>query len=200
MKIGFDIDGVIVDYTASIQQLLSDKYGITFQQLGVPYINPWNVEAYFPKLPQTILKDLHSYVCCNLDFVRNCVLRQSVLHIINTLHNEGHKLSIVTNRPEMLLRETMHRLGPFASCFESQAFYQQEERDYHKVKRCKKLQLDVLIDDQIDNLTKVAHNSDTKAILFNDEPWLHDVSVDRNHILVANSKTLMPLLQQLKRR
>lgn len=199
MKIGFDIDGVIVDYTASINALLRDKYGISVQELGIPYIDAWQIESYFPKLPKAVLEDIHAYVCCNLAFIRNCTLRKPVLAIIDQLHKQGHTLSIVTNRPKAMMRETLIRLYPFASCFQNAAFYEQESKDYNKVKRCRKLGLDVLIDDQLNNLTKVALETDTKALLFIEEPWLKDVKFDRNLIMSANNRTLMDTLQSLSR-
>jgi uncharacterized HAD superfamily protein len=202
MRIGFDIDGVIVDYHASLKEFLETKYGMTLQNIGVAFINPSNVESYYPKLSLEIIRGIQSYMCCcSIDFVRNGVLRQSVLDSIHKLYEAKHTLALVTNRGEKLKAETLKSLGTISKCFQYAAFACSADKDYYKVNRCKILQLDILIEDNINNLIKVAEKTLTHPVFFAEEPWLASTIPSRNHtITTTNSKHLIKTLDHINRR
>ena len=172
MRIGFDIDGVLVDYAASIENFLKRKYNLSYKDLGVEYLDIEDPHSCLSVIPNDMIVAIHNYKNSR-EFDETCVLRQAMIDIVKQLSDEGHRLYLVTNRNKEETTVTLKMLGPFLQYFRRAAFFDPAARDYFKIQRCVALRLDVYIDDQIRNAEHVA-DTGIKCIWFVEEPWLRN--------------------------
>ena len=90
MRIGFDIDGVLVNTTASLNNYLMKKYGASPRTYGLDYINMYEKDSYANIIPSDILEDL-SHFFWSADFINNPVIRRDVCNTIRNLSSISEK-------------------------------------------------------------------------------------------------------------
>jgi uncharacterized protein len=154
MNLGFDIDGVISNFTIRFNEVIKQKYGITLTDsemysyevnlvLGIPKVEVAEIVA------DTLKSDLP--------------LNPHAKEILDRLTAEGHTIYLLTARSESLSHYT-------ASWLKEKAIPYKEL--YHLVggqKSLARVDVDVIVEDSLDEALELTKK--VKHVLVYDQPW-----------------------------
>ena len=158
MKIALDIDDTLTN--------TREKQIILWKE----YIKKHPTKEYTEELPKEINAFDNEYISMFWDENREILSFETTFKekadiITNQLHKDGHKICIVTSRPEYKYKDLTNRLKNW---FKENNIYVDEIYTSIKDKGnfCKENNFDLIIDDSINHITK-ANELNIKTILFN---------------------------------
>jgi hypothetical protein len=169
MRIGFDFDNTIVDYTSVFTQI-ANHFGLKNEN------NPKNsIKYYFEEELDnpSSWKEVQLQVYCELiDNIKPC---DKFSNLINWLVNNNHDFFIVSHKTETIKsgNSISNLRGPARKWIENNLPNFKKERIFFessalaKVKKIKSLSLDFFVDDLITILNHHQFPKHTKKILFN---------------------------------
>lgn len=168
MRIGFDLDKVLVEHPPLIPDLMIEKL----------YKKKHNGELLYriPSRPEQIIRLASHYPLFRPPMREN-------LNFIKSLTQKNHHLFLISGRFGFLKHQTQELVEKyeFDKIFEKMFFNFENEQPHHfKNTVLQKLSLDVYVDDDI-HLLKYVASENTKTLFF----WLHPNS---------DKKTLLPNL------
>lgn len=166
MRIGIDVDDVIVSSLPAYSAALEERFGVTIP----PAEMGWEAFRRFPHIRLPELKAFFQELEA-ADFLGTRPLLPDARMAIETLRGRGHALYIVTGRTQWQAGATDRLLrrqgldGAFEGIFHKEG---RLTRDFKRAK-AKALALDVFMEDDLLTALAVAE-LDLKVVLF-DKPW-----------------------------
>ena len=172
MKIGFDLDGVLANFTDSFAAILTRHSGVTFPQEGPDWPQVWHweyEELVKAGLSQDTIRDIVQAAWEEVNDPRTqfwatlAPLSDVRLGFVQKCIEDGHEVYFITSRPGLTAKEQTEKWG--------QVHFEQPINvivSSEKGKWCKTLGLDVYVDDRGENIIDVEHTSPlTRAYLLN---------------------------------
>lgn len=166
-RIGFDFDDVLVGTADHVASLYNKAYGTHLTRdnwYNFDPMTPWGVKT-FPEVASRVANLLY-----NLGEAIPITGSQQVL---SRLKNAGHKLFVITGRPESVRSQTLGILDKYyPGIFDDTSLYftdhfSQDGKRVEKSDLCNDLHLTYFIDDQVEHANIVAAEG-IKTILFSD--------------------------------
>lgn len=165
--IAIDFDDVIIDTTPYMQELYNKKYG-TKMELKDNFSG--SLEAHGAPDIATIISRVEEML--NMDEMRTISPTKDTISIIKRLA-EHNRLYVVTGRSPLLEATTTNFIDEFfPDVFQSIVFasYLREGKSRTKSLICKKLGVDLLIEDHLGHALEAAEGG-TEVFLFGNYPW-----------------------------
>ena len=154
MNLGFDIDGVISDFTVRFNEVIQRKYGIS--------LTSEEMYSYDVNLVLGILKsEVADIVTETLS--SNLPLNPQAKETLDMLHAEGHSIYLLTARSSNLNEVTLRWLRENAVPF---------KKLYHLVggkKYLAEVTVDVVVEDNLEEALELTRSA--KHVLLFDQPW-----------------------------
>jgi uncharacterized HAD superfamily protein len=191
MKIGIDLDDVIVDFFPSFINFYNKKYGKNFKFEDIKSFYMW--EIGIGKDKQEIIKLVDEFYDSN-DF-DNMPLISDVKFAFNNFSND--KLFIITSRPVRFKEKTDYFLKKHFPSISFEIIYSNglQIRGENKAEICRRLGLNYFIEDNFHYVNEFDFNR-IKVFLIN-KPWNKDF-VNSNLIRVDNWKEILEKINQLE--
>jgi uncharacterized HAD superfamily protein len=98
LHLGFDIDGVIANFATPFTEIVNKKYGVA--------LNPADIYTFDLSLILGIPKEERNQIITETLQQQNLPLNTGAKEILNRLHNEGHKIYLLTARFPSLIELT----------------------------------------------------------------------------------------------
>lgn len=178
MKIGLDIDGVIIDSERGCRVSAEIFSFENFGESRLKNIDEAHVEERYDWPPEYVSK-WHQE--CLLKVAESSNFMPGAIEIIEKLKEKGHELIIVTARGGILTRMKDVALEQFEKAglvFDDYHFVVRE-----KGKLCKELGIDVMIDDTYSNCIKTSDEGIT-TLYFRD---IKMKKIDRENVIEVNN-------------
>lgn len=178
MKIGLDIDDTITNSTEVILEYMKEYFKV---EDAVPILSSAdNIEItnfYKQKLPEMILK---------------YKVKDNVQEVIDRLRSQGHEIIIITTRGYSFgtIEEATTKYLKENKVNYDQIFYRQK----YKEEVCKKQNIDIMVDDSINVLDRVA-DIGIKTLLFTS---LQNQKIKTNFNRVSNWLELEKYINSIK--
>ena len=168
MRLGFDIDEVVVDMTASLLEFIYNKYKIS-RSIGV--FERYGLEECKYVLDDEMNKEIGSQLR-KLVYVDTFLYNLRPIHgavdFINVLHSQGHSVYFITSRADKNSKVTLEWFDKHKIPHDGIVTTNGE----HKGEYVNNYMLDVFVDDHSDYLDSIisVNKVNTKLLLL-DKPW-----------------------------
>jgi uncharacterized HAD superfamily protein len=177
MKIGIDLDGVVVDLMTPFLEHYNEKNGTNFE-----YGNLFAHDLWLPLKIERAAAFKAVYSFMNETGFKLVLPHEGAIEAIKKL-NEEHDLVVITSRPELYAEKTIKWLNyHLPEVFEKVVFTHEYTLDGSaKVKKeqiCKQEGVDLMIEDYDKNLLSCA--TVCKKVLLFDQPWNQNVELPNN--------------------
>lgn len=191
MKIGIDIDDVLVDFFKHFIVYHNKTHGTSFKLDEVREYDPTKVwGGKRPEWESKIIQFYGSRIYKDMKPIKNS------LKAIKTLKKK-HELFIITSRYDITENETIKWLEKHYPKTFSQVHFTYSDPNFNKGNICKKLGIDIMIDDHIGNAVECAKKGITVFLLH--KPWNKNKKL-RKHIKKVNSwDEILKEIKMLKR-
>ncbi len=177
MRIGIDLDEVVADSIAAIIKLHNERYGTRLKRDD---FHTYVFEEVWGGTREEAIKKVDEFFAT--DQLKNISPIAGSLKAIAALKAKGHELYVITGRSNDNVRQTEQWLeGHFPDVFlgvHYTSIFSLTEKPRKKSETCKKLGVEVLIDDHMRNVLDCAGEG-IRVLLF-DQPW------NRGHELPGN--------------
>ena len=166
MKIGIDLDDVLADSLPHYVQALNRRFGLSIDLAEAA----WRIVDRLPQIPR---REAHSFFSELIEngFFLSRPLLPGAKEAVESLAEEGHRLFIVTGRATRdaaTTREWLEQVG-LVRYFNGVVHNGMESVSRYKAGAATRLQLDLLIEDELAVATAVAETA-IPVLLF-DRPW-----------------------------
>ncbi|MDP3874906.1 MAG: hypothetical protein Q8Q22_00080 [bacterium] len=166
MKIGFDLDDVLLGFFDALHPYCNSRYGISCHRKDLTSYDLAKLWRVSEKEAINRVFDFYS----SLEFQNTLPVNGAVEGIKKI--KQYHHLSIITARPEELKDKTLewlnqHFLGMFDNIYFVNHYGSDQRRNKGEV--CNEFGVEIFVDDSLENVDDVA-NFGIPALLF-DAPW-----------------------------
>ena len=166
MIIGTDLDDVLTDFVGGLAKYLNKFYGTSFTRDDFYTFDLQ--EVWGGTREEAIQKVLDFY---RSDFFKNLKPFEDAQEAVNLL-SQKHEMIIITSRPRFIEKETVTWVEKYFPGNFSKIYFAKDHADINqgkeKLEICEEVNVDVLIDDCLEHLTK--HKNNTRLFLY-DAPW-----------------------------
>lgn len=166
MRIGIDIDDVLADSLPAFLEGFNRRFG-----LEVPMTEAgWEIFRRYPEIPAEDIRAFFAELS-HMDFLGSRPILTGAREGVERLHQAGHRLFVITGRLRQDRGATERWLNAagFSSFFQEIADRDGVDTALHKRRAAKRLQLNVLLDDEYEVALSVAELP-VRVLLF-DRPW-----------------------------
>lgn len=172
MRIGIDIDDVILRSGQIFYQKINERFGLNIEFTKVPSFS--YVDEQVLKKGHKI-EDFYKFLTemqTNSTYHEELVLRRGGKEVIKRLYKKGHIIYLISNRHVLILPYTtvwLKKIGilQYLSGVLHNT-YTQKPYDLFKIREAKRLKVDVFLEDALDYAIPLAKK--ISVILF-DRPW-----------------------------
>jgi uncharacterized protein len=160
MNLGFDIDGVVCDFTGQLNRVIKKRYEETLTQADM-YCYDINLVLGIPKeeVAEIVFKTLKS----------DLPLQPFAKETLDRLASEGHKIYLITARSEKLAAYTKKWLKKRKVPYE--AIYHLSEGRKHLVE----VDIDLAVEDNLEEAIELTRK--VKHVLLYNQPWNKTLNV-----------------------
>ena len=190
MKLGFDLDEVVVDLTTEFEKYLDINYGIEWPIECFVYYNFVKCvfhhdEEFNARIVEDMLK-----VANSAEFQYQAEPFPDAVDVLQRLKRAGHKIYFITSRPRQNQPLTFKWLRKYDIPFDGLEVIGHGE---HKGFYGRRLNLDMFVDDLLKHLeSMVAYKKRwRKGLLLLDKPWNNDYSDSTKFTRVYNWKEIL---------
>ncbi len=199
MRIGIDIDDVILRSGQVYYQRINERFGLNIEFTKVPsfgYVDEQVVKKGYS------LEDFYKFsteMQTNSPYHEELVLRRGGKEAIKRLYKKGHIIYLISNRHVLVLPYTtvwLKNIGilPYVSGVLHNT-YTQKPFNLFKIRETKRLKVDIFLEDALDYALPLARNK-TDVILF-DRPWNQKKSLPKNVYRVNDWKEAEAVIDKL---
>ena len=164
--IGLDLDDVLKQFMPSLLGFINETYGTDFTLFDCTNYNVWE---FMGLSREEVIYRVNQYYV-SPDFMRTKPVYGAV-DAVERLAEQGHRLSIITSRPENIRGRTMEWLTRhYPPVFESLHFansYMVGAKE-NKSTICRRIGVDIFVDDTLHHTADCAENG-IPAILFDND-------------------------------
>ncbi len=173
MRIGIDIDDVMLRSGQIFYQKINERFGLNIEFTKVPsfsYVDEQVLKkGYRPEDFYKFLTEMQT----KSPYHEELVLRRGGREAIKRLYKNGHIIYLISNRHILILPYTtvwLKKIGilPYLSGVLHNT-YTQKPYELFKIREAKRLKVDVFLEDALDYAVPLARNK-IEVILF-DRPW-----------------------------
>ena len=190
MRLGFDLDEVVVNLTKEIENHLAVNYGIDWPaECFITYGFDTCHYTSDEELNKTVIKDL--IVTANdAEFQFTAKPIEGVVEVLQKFKKSGHKIYFITARPKQNQPLTYKWLRKYKIPFDGLKFVGQDEE---KGVCGMRLKLDMFVDDLYNNLESMWRYKKKwrKGLLLFDRPWNSKPIDTFNYTRVKDWKTIL---------
>ncbi|MCF7799309.1 hypothetical protein K9M74_05385 [Candidatus Woesearchaeota archaeon] len=184
MKIGFDLDGVLAEFTESYLQYYNDKHGTehTSEEFEHTHFSK-HLQMTHTEVERSIAHFFQS------PFAKAILPVKGAQDVLHKLVNQ-HELHVITSRPKEVSKITLDWLNDFfpdmfTSIHFSGDWVLQPDSHRKKADFCLDLGIDILIEDYLPYAEECASCVKHIVFLF-DRPWNHDPITKSNVVRVKS--------------
>lgn len=180
MNLGFDIDGVIANFVKTFIEIVQKKYALSLKETDI-YCHELDLVLGIDKeeknelIRETIKEDLDVY--------------PGAKAIIERLYEEGHKIFILTARPNDLIEVTKTWLKKKGILYTE--LIQLNEGEKHLAQ----IDLDLIVEDNLEEA--IGLSKKVKNVLVYDHPWNQTLNVKGLVKRVRNWNEIFEEIQRL---
>lgn len=184
MRIAIDIDSTLHPYWEQLAGIARRRFGI-----DLPYEDQveWKIAQLKPAQLEVCVRETHdeATICSAKPY-------PGAVDVVRRWHEAGHFIHITSHRPDTTRPATERWLQDIGLP------YDELRCDWDKVPHCKKIQIDLLVDDSPVNLEEAIDAGIRVATL--DHPWNREIRETEDVIVGADwdelAEALQPLLAQ----
>jgi uncharacterized HAD superfamily protein len=192
LKIGIDIDEVLVEFVRPYLEFHNQKFGKSLKLEEVKKFHFWEDLGFSLEEIQPLFEEFNkSFILLeDMPFFENA--KESVLKL-----SENNEIFFITSRPEKIRQGTENFLKMHFANFK----FINSGDTYGGVKKnkadiCKENKLDLMIEDSSKIALECAQNR-IKVFLM-DKPWNQDLNINENILRVKNWKEIMKKIEEVK--
>lgn len=194
MKLGFDLDDVVVNTIPSIVNFYNNRYGGCYMPKDIVSFNLWEVGIGRDR--EEAIQIVDEFF--GLDDSEEMPLIEGSVESLHKLHSEGNKINIVTSRPLRFRVKTNRFLNRHLRKIPYEIFY---SGDFHKQEQtkaeiCSRIGIDLMVEDCLQYALKFR---DIKVCLL-DKPWNQDGDLPENLVRVYNWNEILKEIEKLRRK
>lgn len=162
MKIGIDIDGVVLNFERELQTYAELYNFLELERGGVKNRYAHYIKERYDWSDEERLAFFDKYC---LELSKNVAFMPGAVDVLKMLQKDGHKIVVVTARGGLIpqMKETALKKFEEAGLTFDKYFWKQHEKEL----TAKQESLDFMIDDNLDNCEKIA-GVGVKALYFRD--------------------------------
>ena len=177
MRLGFDLDEVVVDLTSEFEKHLELNYGIVWPMDCFVYYDFVQCVFYEDEELNNIIEKEMLKVANDPDFQFEAEPFDDARDALQKLKRAGHKIYFITSRPTQNQPLTFRWLRKYDIPFDGlRVIGHKEPKGFHGMQ----LKLDMFVDDLEKHLESmlVYKKKWRKGLLLLDKPWNHDYYID----------------------
>ena len=191
MKIGIDIDDVLVDFIGPLLSVFEKKFGRRFEFENASSSKPWECFDISEEDARGVVIGFNDMEEFDLPAIGGA--KRSLEHL-----KANHEIVSITARQEGIREKTeeflYNKFGVGIRVFCGNDFWK-ENGDKSKLNICKELGVDVLIDDN-EKFSKEVAESGVKVLLF-DRPWNKNIEHE-NIVRVGSWKEILEEIKKME--